>query len=73
MVTSNVKGFKLEVTASQGVSRVVVRMADDSVIIDTDRVSITGLQNLVAVFESAARLAYREMDDYWRRKHNETV
>ena len=58
----NVNGFKLEVNEKNGLPHVRVSLSDGTVIVDTDRVSIKGLQNMVAVFEVAADIADQELD-----------
>ena len=64
----NINGFKLEVWERDGLSNVRIRMKDE-VIVQTNRLSIDGLRNIAKVFETAADLAYEEMDRYWHHEH----
>ena len=61
MVT-NVEGFKLEVTSADSVPHVRVSLKSGAVVVDTDKVSVTGLQRLSAVFEAAAGIAARQLE-----------
>lgn len=68
---SHSNGFKLEVTAADGKPHVRVSFRDGEVIIDTNRVSVTGLEKLPAVFETAAAMALRELEDYWTERRRQ--
>jgi hypothetical protein len=66
MIT-HVNGFKLEVTRADGLPRVRVSLGD-TVIADTDAVSLIGLGKLPLVFETAASLAFKQAErDYEAR------
>jgi hypothetical protein len=59
---SNVNGFKLEVTLVDRLPSVRLSLRDGTVVMETDRVSIVGLEKLPAVFEAAARMAFRLLE-----------
>ena len=70
-VQSKVQGFQLEVTLNENVPRVRVCFADGTPVIDTDALSIQGMEHMGAVFERAAKMAHNELELYWQRKQAE--
>jgi hypothetical protein len=68
MVTS-VNGFKLEVTLDDDVPHVRISLEDGTVVLETNRVSLTGLERLPAVFETAASVASRQLEQHYRQLH----
>lgn len=65
---SRTSGYILEVTVADGRPHVRVSFPDGTVIVDTDKVSVTGLEKLPAIFETAASMALRELEDYYRTR-----
>jgi hypothetical protein len=70
-VLSKVEGFEVEVTLNANVPRVRVSLADGTPVVETDALSIQGMERMGAVFDRAAKMAYRELETYWQRKHKE--
>lgn len=62
-------GFELEVWENKGIPNIRIRLADGTPVVETNRLSITGMRNIGKVFETAADLAYDELDRYWHRQH----
>jgi hypothetical protein len=58
-MTATVNGFNLEVTDADGLPHVRVSLANGTVIVDTDQVSVCGLERLSEVFAVAAKMAYK--------------
>ena len=58
-MTANINGFNLEVTNVDGLPRVRVSLANGTVVVDTDQVSIEGLGRLSGVFATAEMFASR--------------
>lgn len=69
IVHSKKQGFEVTVTVKDGLPHLQVSFASGESILDTDRLSIQGMENMAVVFEHAARLAYKELDNYWRAEH----
>lgn len=65
---AHVNGFELDVVVADGIPHVRVSMKGE-VVVDTNRLSITGLRNMAAVFETAANIAYQELDHYYYRRN----
>ena len=42
-------------------------------IVDTDALSIQGMERMAAVFAHAARMAYNELDMYWRKEQEQLM
>jgi hypothetical protein len=55
-------GFKLEVTIANELPNVRISLRDGTVVVDTDRVSVVGLQNLSEVFETASSMALQQLE-----------
>jgi hypothetical protein len=68
-VLSKVEGFELEVTLKDGVPRVRVSFANGEPALETDALSIQGMERMGAVFARAARMAYAELEVYWQQRH----
>jgi len=74
MRLSNANGFKLEVSVADGVPhvRISTEMKEGIVVVlDTDRLSSSGLENLSEVCRTAAKMAFEELDLYWMRQHQQ--
>jgi hypothetical protein len=69
MRTTSIGDFKLEVEAQDGVPHVRVSFANGEVVLETNRVSVTGLQKMPDVFEAAASMAFDELEHYYHRLH----
>lgn len=67
-MTRDVSGFKLEVTYADLVSHVRITMKDGTVIVDTDRLSVSGLEGLAKVVETAASIALKNIPSSWTPK-----
>lgn len=67
-MVSNVNGLRLEVEVNDAIPHVRVSMKDGAVVLDTDKLSITGLRNLAEALEIAAKFVYQELDHYWYRR-----
>jgi hypothetical protein len=67
-MTRDVSGFKLEVTYADLVSHVRISMADGTVIVDTERLSVSGLERLTKVVETAASIALKNIPSSWTPK-----
>jgi hypothetical protein len=65
---TEIRGFGVEVTVKDGIPRVLVQFRGGGVVVDSDSLSIQGMENLAEVFECAAKLAYIELDLYWQRR-----
>ena len=61
-MVSHINGFKLEVTIDDGLPHVRISFGDGTVVLDTDRLSVSGLEKLPEVFAAAASIAARELD-----------
>jgi len=61
-MTTQVNGFRLEVTRADGLPHIRVSLQDGTVVMDTDQVSVIGLQKLPAVFEAAAAISLRQLE-----------
>jgi hypothetical protein len=70
IVHSKIQGFEVTVTAEDGRTHLRVSFGTSGeLILDTKALSIRGLENMATVFERAAKMAYTELDYYWRKKH----
>jgi len=58
----SVEGFKLEVSIVDLLPHVRVSLKDGTVVVDTNEVSLIGLEKLPAVFETAASMASEQME-----------
>lgn len=67
-MTRDMNGFKLEVTYADLVSHVRITMKDGTVIVDTDRLSVSGLEGLTKVVETAAAIALKNIPSSWTPK-----
>ena len=56
---ANINGFNLEVVDDNGLPRVRVSLADGTVVIDTNQVSVSGLGRLSAVMATAEIFALK--------------
>jgi hypothetical protein len=65
-MTTHVNEFKLETAITDGFPHVRISLKDGTVVMDTDKVSIIGLENLSEVFETAAKMASRQLEQHWR-------
>jgi len=70
----HVNGFNLEVTMPKfqlevPAPRVRISFGDGTVVVDTDALSIEGMRNMSAVFEAAASIAFRELDNHYAIEH----
>ena len=63
MVT-HVNGFKLEVTTAEPISHVRISMKDGTVIVDTDKLSVGGLERLTEVVGAAASIALKNLPGF---------
>ena len=63
-----VNGFTLEVTTADLVSHVRISMQDGTIIVDTDRLSVCGLERLTEVVGKAATIALQNLPGSWRPK-----
>jgi hypothetical protein len=63
---SNVQGFEVEVTVKDAFPHVRVSNAKSGeLVVDTEALSVKGMENMALAFSSAARMAYNELDRYW--------
>ncbi len=67
-MTRDMNGFKLEVTYADLISPVRITMKDGTVIVDTDRLSVSGLEGLAKVVETAAAIALKNIPSSWTPK-----
>jgi hypothetical protein len=67
-MTRDMNGFKLEVTYADLISHVRITMKDGTVIVDTDRLSVSGLEGLAKVVETAASIALKNIPSSWTPK-----
>ncbi len=75
-MAEKVSGFDLEVSVVDLIPHVRVSMENGTVVVDTDKVSCTGLENLSTVFKRAASIALgqyeaqcmQRMDDLKRER-----
>ena len=72
-MAEKVAGFDLEVSVVDFIPHVRVTMENGTVVVDTNEVSCTGLENLSAVFRRAASIALKQFEaqsmkrvDDWR-------
>lgn len=78
-MTERIAGFGLEVSVVELIPHVRVSMDNGTVVVDTDKVSCTGLENLSTVFKRAASIALaqyeaqcmRRMDDLKKERMHE--
>jgi hypothetical protein len=70
-VLNKVKGFEVEVTVKDAIPHVRISFADGRQVMQTDALSIIGLEDMSTVFARAARMAYNELDIYWMLQHEE--
>ena len=67
---SKVQGFEVVVTVTEGRPHLKVSFGSSGeAVLDTDALSITGMENMATALTRAAKMAYTELDDYWRKKH----
>jgi NACalpha-BTF3-like transcription factor len=67
-MTTHVNGFKLDVKRVDGKPHVHISMKDGTVVVDTDQLSVVGLERMSAVFQAAASMALRDAEyDYVSR------
>jgi predicted transcriptional regulator of viral defense system len=62
-MAEKIAGFELEVSVVEFIPHVRVTMENGTVVVDTDQVSCTGLENLSAVFKRAASIALKQFED----------
>ncbi len=67
MIT-HVNGFKLEVDYDDLVSHVRISMSDGTVIIDTNRLSVSGWEGLAGAVDKAAKIALQNIPSSWTPK-----
>jgi len=73
-VLSKVQGFEVEVTIAEYTPRVRVSNAfSGELVVDTDALSVTGIERMAAVFARAARMAYNELEFYTQAEHEKRV
>ncbi len=66
----NVRGFEVETKMKAGLPCVRVSNArSGELIVDTDSLSIIGLENLSVALKAAARMADAELALHWQRRH----
>jgi hypothetical protein len=65
-MTRDINGFKLEVTYADLVSHVRISMKDGTVLLDTDKLSVNGLERLTEVVGTAASIALKNLPGTWR-------
>jgi hypothetical protein len=72
-MAEKIAGFDLEVSVVEFIPHVRVTMENGTVVVDTDKVSCTGLENLSTVFKRAASIALKQFEaqsmnrvDDWR-------
>jgi len=71
---SKLHGFELEVTVTDYTPRVRVSNAfSGELVVDTDALSVTGIERMAAVFARAARMAYNELEFYTQAEHEKRV
>ena len=67
---SRVQGFEMEVTVDDGKPHLRVSFrSSGEMVLDTNALSIKGMENMAIVFTRAAKMAYTELDAYWRKEH----
>ena len=67
-----VKGYDVRVTNEEGCPRVRVSFRHNGeCVIDTNRLSITGLVDMSEVFARVAPIAFAQMEQYWARVDRE--
>jgi hypothetical protein len=70
-VLNNVRGFEVEVTVKDAIPHVRISFADGRQVMETDALSVTGMENMSAVFARAARMAYDGLEIYWQQQFEE--
>jgi hypothetical protein len=71
-MTSNVHGFEVEVTVKDAIPHVRISNArSGEPVVNTETLSIKGMENMALAFSSAARMAFYELDRYWAIKWQE--
>lgn len=70
---NKVEGFEVEVTVKDAIPHVRISFADGQPVLDTDALSITGMERMGAVFARAARIAYNELEMYWQLEHQKLL
>lgn len=61
----HVNGFTLEVTTTDLISHIRISMKDGTVIVDTDKLSVGGLERLTEVVGTAASIALKNIPGSW--------
>lgn len=69
-MTNAVQGFNVTVTVADAKPHVQVSLANGKSVVDTDALSIQGMERMGDVFACAARMAYDELDRYWQAEHH---
>jgi len=67
-MTRDMNGFKLEVEYHDLVSHVRISMKDGTVVVDTDKLSVSGLERLAKVVGTAASIALKNIPSSWTPK-----
>ena len=61
-MTEKIAGFNLEVSVVDLIPHVRVSMGNGTLVVDTDKVSCTGLEHLSTVFKRASSMALRQYE-----------
>ena len=69
MLIDQVSGFRVEVEVTDAIPHLQIRMASGQVVVDTDALSIEGMNNLALALTRAARIANDELEHHWRGRH----
>ena len=71
-MVSYVNGIRVVVTAEDGLPHVRLYLKNETEpILETNRLSSTGLLNAAKAIEEAGHMAYDELDRYWARSHEQ--
>lgn len=66
MLIDQVNGFRVEVEVTDAIPHLRIRMASGQLIVDTDALSVEGMDNLALVLTRAARMASDELEHHWQ-------
>ena len=58
----------MEVDLKDGIPHVRITFANGNPVLETNALSIKGMESMGAVFAEAARLTYAEWEDHWQRE-----
>lgn len=67
MAKTRVEGFELEVVVEDGTARIRIYHSNGDQVLETNKLSIRGMQRMGRVFGAAAKLALPELETYYRR------